>query len=260
MAAPSATDELRALELARSRLAALLAGDENWRALTQPVADGAQAESAEAHRARTTRLEMALADNELYQAWKHLDDAITVLRAKRAGARPRPEAVADAGHGPPETQDQVAAKAAAQAADALSRVPARLMRRLEAMQPQPAAAASAAPAARPAPTKRPKAERRAAPAPPEPDEATGTFVVRAPPGQHPPSAEPAEVGMKGDVAPSGQLRRVGDVPEGDAFSPAGSGGEEAEVTIFSPDGAREHREAEERANIVRRFRKALSGD
>src|SRR5947209_1885341 len=79
VAAASATEELEALELARSRLEAALSGDENWRALARSRADG---DDSAARRARNTRLEMALADNAHYRAWKHLNDALDALRAK----------------------------------------------------------------------------------------------------------------------------------------------------------------------------------
>ncbi len=74
------TQDLAALEQARERLEAALAGDESWRALrTSEGQDGAP-ESA-ARRARNTRLKMALAENPLYQAWKHLGEAIAALHA-----------------------------------------------------------------------------------------------------------------------------------------------------------------------------------
>lgn len=84
MAASQTKDELAALEQARSRLEAALADDENWRALRQPGSD-IDAMSEE-RRARDTRLEMALADNPLYQAWRHLNEAIAALRAATAAA------------------------------------------------------------------------------------------------------------------------------------------------------------------------------
>ena len=77
------TQDLAALEQARERLEAALAGDESWRALrTSEGQDGAP-ESA-ARRARNTRLKMALAENPLYQAWKHLGEAIAALHETRA--------------------------------------------------------------------------------------------------------------------------------------------------------------------------------
>jgi hypothetical protein len=252
VAAPSATDELKALELARSRLETLLAGDENWRALTHPVIDDSRPGAAMARLARNNRLEMALAGNELYKAWKHLNDAITFLRAKQLDTDARAEAAASEEHMPPETPRQVAAKAAAQAADALSRIPLGLMRRLETVQPHPAA--SAAPVAHPQPAKQPKPESKPARAAPEPEEATVTFVVRAASDKRP-EAESPEVGTTRKAATSESVRRAGE-----AFAPAEHGSEEAEVTIHSPEGLSAQHQAQEQANMVRRFRKALSGD
>jgi hypothetical protein len=259
VAAPSATDELKALELARSRLETLLAGDENWRALTLPIADDPRPSAAMARLARNNRLEMALAGNELYQAWKHLNDAITILRVKRVDPGDRAEAATSEKHETPETPRQVAAKAAAQAADALSRIPPSLMRRLETVQPP--AVVPAEPATQPE-VKRPKLRRKPTPNLPEPEEATVTFVVRAPSDsdQRFPAAQSVAVDPAHEAAPSQSQERAGDTPEGEDFSPAEFSGVEAEVTIHFPEGLREQREAEERDSIVRRFRKALSGD
>ena len=90
MAASGVTDELASLEQARARLEAALAGDEHWRALRQPPGEreGDDEEATAARRARNTRLEMALAENPLYQAWKHLGDAIAALRASRSRKAP----------------------------------------------------------------------------------------------------------------------------------------------------------------------------
>src|SRR5262249_2000741 len=63
VATPSATQELEALELARCRLEAVLASDENWRALRQAGADDADLAGRAARQARNTRLEMALVGN-----------------------------------------------------------------------------------------------------------------------------------------------------------------------------------------------------
>src|SRR5262249_12191016 len=67
VATPSATQELEALELARCRLEAVLASDENWRALRQAGADAADLAGRAARQARNTRLEMALVGNAHYQ-------------------------------------------------------------------------------------------------------------------------------------------------------------------------------------------------
>ena len=88
MAASGVTDELTALEEARARLEAALADDEHWRALRQSPGEreGDGEEASAARRARNTRLKMALAENPLYQAWKHLGEAIAALRASGADA------------------------------------------------------------------------------------------------------------------------------------------------------------------------------
>src|SRR5215831_2256987 len=104
-ATPSASQELEALELARGRLEAVLANDENWRALSQAGAEDVDRAGRAARQARNTRLEMALAGNAHYQAWKHLNGAIAALRARNAGqasqlddsAQPLPEAPARTG-------------------------------------------------------------------------------------------------------------------------------------------------------------------
>jgi hypothetical protein len=80
-------DELKALEQTRSRLETTLGRDENWRALNQAGTQGG--EDGVARRTRNTRLEMALADNPFYQAWKHVSEAIKVLRDR--GAEPAAE-------------------------------------------------------------------------------------------------------------------------------------------------------------------------
>src|SRR5262249_6918224 len=82
VATPSATQELEALE--RGRLEAVLASDENGRALRRGGAGGAGLGGRAARQARNARLEMALAGNAPYQAWKHLNGAITALRARHA--------------------------------------------------------------------------------------------------------------------------------------------------------------------------------
>jgi hypothetical protein len=59
-----------------------------------------------------------------------------------------------------------------------------------------------------------------------------------------------------------RLRSLEEEPasRAESYSPSTDSGEEAEVTIVSAEGLRQRREAEERNTIVRRFRKALSGD
>jgi len=98
VARPPARNELETLEEARAQLEAALAADESWRALRQPASGNARGAAAAARRARNVRLEKALADNELYKAWKHLNQAINMLRTRRpenAEAPVEPPSVAE---------------------------------------------------------------------------------------------------------------------------------------------------------------------
>ena len=83
--ADSHQDEVSRLEETRARLEATLATDENWRALVRGRASASD-EDAAARRARDTRLEMALADNGIYCAWRHVGEAIAALRGYAADA------------------------------------------------------------------------------------------------------------------------------------------------------------------------------
>ena len=75
------SDELAALEATRARLEAALSADENWRALKQARAENASPTDQRAQRRlRDARLELSLLSNPVYRAWKHVDDAIEVLR------------------------------------------------------------------------------------------------------------------------------------------------------------------------------------
>jgi hypothetical protein len=84
-------DELTSLQQARARLEAELAGDEHWRALWQPAGQGEDSQASVARQARNTRLKMALAENPLYRAWKHLGEAIDALRANTQAPAPTPQ-------------------------------------------------------------------------------------------------------------------------------------------------------------------------
>ena len=270
MAVQSPTGEVEALEQARSRLEAALATDENWRALRQPLAQDGEVDAA--RRARNTRLEMALADNELYQAWKHLNDAIAVLRAKR----PALAAVTNATVGAGTARQEAAASVSEVVAEAMRVISPSLMRRLEKLEREQAA--------RPPEPQKPVEEpvggeaRGRGPAkmpvapispPPRPEatEATVTFVVResgAPPlPQAKATTESADEAVpelfEALLAPEGE-REPPDQPTGEDDGGPGQGGEEAEVTILSSEGVRLRQEAEQRAGIVRRFRKALTGE
>ena len=98
----------------------------------------------------------------------------------------------------------------------------------------------------------------------DPPEATVTFVVRETRAPLLPSAElPSDLGAERGSALFERLRSLEEAPEppgDDLFASPMSPSEEAEVTIVSVESLKQRREAEERAGIVRRFRKALSGD
>ena len=72
----------------------------------------------------------------------------------------------------------------------------------------------------------------------------------------------ADLGTERNSALFERLRSLDEAPEpaGQTHSPADAADEEAEVTIVSVEQLKAAREADERAGIVRRFRKALSGD
>jgi hypothetical protein len=67
---------------------------------------------------------------------------------------------------------------------------------------------------------------------------------------------------RGGSAPFERLHSLEDVPAPTAATYLASGvaEEEAEVTIVSVESLKQRRESDARAGIVRRFRKALSGD
>jgi hypothetical protein len=291
-------DELSALEQARSRLEAALASDENWRALTQPGRDDDSAEARVARHARNTRLEMALAGNALYQAWKHVNGAIDALRTRSVvqvqAAEPlvRPAAADKAGpeSGDGDLPDDVAAllrdaapedmphgehhdddtdEPIAAAGGPSPTARAGLVQRLERLEEEAPATegeSSAGPDVEANPSvqgEAPKQERKGQPGPADPPEATVTFVVREHRAPLLPSAElPPDLGTQRNSALFDRLRSLEEptAPPAETYSPSKDSGEEAEVTIVSVEGLRQRREAEERDDIVRRFRKALSGD
>jgi hypothetical protein len=287
-------DELSALEQARSGLEAALASDENWRALTQPGREDDTAGASAARQTRNTRLEMALAGNAHYQAWKHVNGAIDALRARSVAqsqaAEPlvRPDPAGKTTRGATDLPDDIAALLREETLDAtpdgvprieqpeapagpLPSARAGLVQRLGRLE-EGTPAAAAGPAAGPAgiggsakgqgPARPP--ERKAHPIPADPPEATVTFVVRESRAPLLPSAgQPPELGTGRNSA---MFDRAGSLdeepaPPGETYSLSkDESGEEAEVTILTAEGLRQRREAEERDNIVRRFRKALSGD
>jgi hypothetical protein len=245
----STAQELEALELARCQLEAVLSGDENWRALRLAGADNADPAASAARQARNRRLEMALADNAHYQAWKHLNDAIDALRA-----RPHPSLPQDAAQ---LVCNEPAARGVEQgpALPVPTAASERLAQRLGRLEPpQVEAIMRGGEGVRRGPD---GGKVQAGPAVgANPPEASVTFVVREMPSVSMPTAEPlpeppaAHLGgceARPQLTP--QPRSAG------AVTP-----EEAEVTIISGEGRRQQREAEEQAGHVRRFRRALSGD
>jgi hypothetical protein len=205
------TTELTALLETRAQLEAALAGDENWRALQQAARREGGEEGA-ARRARNTRLKMALAENPLYQAWKHVGEAVEALRAAAASApRLRPGSLA------------------ARLAAGVS-----LAAEAEEQAPEPGQAAGGG-AAVPSPQPQaPSAASRAqfpAPQPPrridvEPEEATVTFVRRSP-GNVSSSAAPRH---QPDHAVEPGARQA-------PFTPPVANRDEAEVVIVPDESA-----------------------
>lgn len=269
MAASGVTDELASLEQARARLEAALAGDEHWRALRQSPGQGEDEdeEATAARRARNTRLEMALAENPLYRAWKHLGEAIAALRASSADAeRPAPT-----GELPGEIADLLRDHASPEAPPPADK-PAEPPSEPEQAAPPHAADDASPPVEPPAPSaapgKAPAADLDRAPRPPpngptaaDQEEATVTFVRREP--LLPSARLPADLGTQRDTALFERLRGLEEKrqpPAGEAAFAPPKDAEEAEVTIVSAEATRLRREAEERAGTIRRLRKALSGD
>ena len=248
MPTPSTAQELAALERARCQLEAVLSGDENWRALRLAGADNADPAASAARQARNRRLEMALADNAHYQAWKHLNEAIDALRARPAHpSLPQDGAQLVCNEPVARGVDQGPALSLPTAASE------RLAERLGRLEPpQIEAIMRGGEGVR----RGPDGGKAQAPAAVgvNPPEASVTFVVREMPPVSTPTAEPlpeppaAHLGGC-DARPQDQPRSAGPV------APA-----EAEVTIISGEGRRLQREAEEHAGHVRRFRRALTGD
>lgn len=249
MAAPSAKDELETLEKARAQLEAALAGDEAWRALRQPASDDAQAAADGARRLRNMRLEKALANNELYKAWKHLNQAIDALRARHpelkakaaeaapGEAMPQPEAAASAHAARPRRrrlQSELRDKVGSEVPPGLLLTAESLMGRLadvahgleEAATSAPQAAASAAGERSTDPAiKDPAAKEDYDPLAhvADPPEATVTFVVREAPRPKDAGSQRAK-GVRQEIAGSSQRSPGGAAPEPNAGS--GAGGEQ----------------------------------
>ena len=231
----------------------------------------------------------------IYQAWKHLNGAIDALRARSAArsqaaeplVRPAPADKATRGSptfrttSPPfcaATRPMHAQHGAQRAEEAAgrSRLPAIAVRTSPASwtgssgwrwAPRSRGKARSPPRRRGKPVAARvglgQQERQTHPVPADPPEATVTFVVRETRAPLLPSAElPSDLGTERNSALFDRLRSLDEAPEPPAttYSPSDAADEEAEVTIVSVEDLRQRREAEERAGIVRRFRKALSGD
>jgi hypothetical protein len=265
VAASRVTDELTSLEQARSRLEAALSSDEHWRAL-QSVAHDDVAEASAARRARNTRLKMALAENPLYQAWKHVNEAIDALRDGGADTE------RSAAPSPRDGQTVAAPGDLAPVGHTARGHAGSLVGRLQANTPFQGAGHADDPPPSELGQVVPPAAEKSPPMPPpiprtpvgigaaDPEEATVTFVRREPllASVEPPAelgAEPASSLLARLRAPSREPE-----PREEAFAPPDGGSEEAEVVIVTVESARERREAEERAGTIRRLRKALSGD
>jgi hypothetical protein len=258
VATPSAIQELEALELARGRLEAALANDENWRALCQAGAEDVDRAGRAARQARNTRLEMALVGNAHYQAWKHLNGAIAALRSRNASQAPQLEDSA-----PPLPTEPVGTRGPAhgQAVAASPLAPQRLAERLGQLEGGQIEAI-ALPGERAGPVgavaakgRRDALVRRDAP------EASVTFVVRE--AQAPSTQAGAALPKSKAQESAARFERVHSLEarEVPGRSQAADGADvEAEVTIISAEGRRQQREAEAMAGHVRRFRRALSGD
>jgi hypothetical protein len=256
LAASEMTDELTALEQARARLEAELADDENWRALRQTDVQDDAGDASAARRARNTRLKMALAENPLYQAWRHLGEAIAALRDSGTSARHSPDvhrAVSE--DGARADTGPMARRLAVSRMESLNEAEGGAERQGAVAGALPDQPAMAQPPASDSPTATPARGLAGA----EPDEATVTFVRREP---LLPSAElPADLGSPRASELFERLRGVsGEARPTESFAAPEAGAEEAEVMIVTADGARAQREAATRAGTIRRLRKALSGD
>jgi hypothetical protein len=243
LAASATAQDLTALVEARARLEVALAADESWRALHRSAG---QAEESAARRARNTRLKMALAENPLYQAWKHLGEAIAALEATRTGSDA-------AAAGPAREADGEAVSQGASGS---------LARRLEVMHPgasvrEPGPAAPQA-AAEPHAVPPPAYQRARDDA--EPDEATVTIVRREP--LLPSLEQPPDLGSGRGRGLSERLRALTVEPQPvqeERFSAPGAA-EEAEVVIVASEGAEAQPDARAAGRAGRRVRKTKPGD
>jgi hypothetical protein len=256
VATPSPTEELAALELARCRLEAVLASDENWRALRQAGTEVDPASRA-ARQARNTRLEMALVGNAHYQAWKHLNGAITALRARNVGQAAHSE---DTVQPMPMQQAGTRGPAPGPGVSVSPTAPQRLAERLGQLE-GPQIEAIALPGETPGRTLGALIGKGRGPVRREAPEASVTFVVREVQAPSTQAGQVAGEAMAEHTDARLERLRSFEAREMTASSQVGGGTDvEAEVTIISAEGRRQQREAEAQAGHVRRFRRALSGD
>ena len=281
MAARSAEDEIEALEESRRWLEAALSGDENWRALKSDT-DGGNPTDDAARRTRDMRLEMALADNALFQAWRQVNNTLEALRTRSMTTDPIADPESSLPESPLELPAEIAAllritasgslpqqgqngdMPSASMAAAIPSVAAdveartRLVARLERMDDRKEVPPNLE--ARPTSARAPLNGG----APSRPLRSThlrqqsrssfgmGLACRRLRQGALP---DPdAQRGLAPFERPIGRKASI------DQVSHSSTSDEEAQVTIISAEGLRLQRESENRAGIVRRFRKALSGD
>jgi hypothetical protein len=229
--------EVAVLEQARARLEALLEADENWRALVHRPATAGEEDAA--RKARDARLEMALAGNVLYQAWRHVGEAIAAVRRSETPSPSVPvaEAAEPASELPRDIAELIRTRAAEEA------------RRAQPAPPAPSQAVEALP----------DAPEAAEPELSTQEEASVEFVTLEPI----PAPGAGAEGMGERRPPLRQrLRELAAEPEPQtlAFEPSQAPQEEADVTILTADAVRERKAAEQRAGAIGRFRKALLGE
>ena len=271
------TQDLAALEQARERLEVALAGDESWRALRKSEGQDGAPESA-ARRARNTRLKMALAENPLYQAWKHLGEAIAALHETRARAEAAAAGLGDEvaelirdGDTDSISQGKFGSLARRLEVGRTGKVPRPPRRGAEPVTPPAGSSSRAAPSPARAEAQTepgPGADRGADSGAPrrwagaEPDEATVTFVRHEP--LLPSVEKPKDFSTAHATGLFARLRTIADEPQAApqtpsaAFAAPGSA-DEAEVVIHTSESAEAQRGAEARAGTVGRLRKTFSG-
>jgi hypothetical protein len=196
---------IAALEQARAKLEIVLRANAQWRALGQATLP-----------ANRVALERALADNPLYDAWKLLGQALGELQAGRAlGTEKSREGAVPATAPPPQAR-----RARVELRDVLERI--RVEAPVDRAEPR-AAATDGAPG-------EPRAAPAVAPADIEIEEATVSFVVRAPARPGPQSAPAPEQAVEPAGSQEGTREGAGASGASAACGDDGDGAE-TEVTI-----------------------------